>query len=124
MSDRLRDLLRQRALLQEHLSWLDREIAATSHQVPGAENVTPPPTPPPAPAPLPPVATAIAQRVIAKSHPIGTAPVPAEAMIEQYRVAPDAVKQDVRRGCFIYFAAAFVLLALGVVALYFAISSR
>src|SRR5690349_2525236 len=39
--DRLQQLLRQRALLQEHLAWLDREIAAASEG-----------TPPPAPTPI------------------------------------------------------------------------
>src|SRR6478672_3124092 len=33
MSDRLSELLRQRALVQEHLAWLDRQIADASMAV-------------------------------------------------------------------------------------------
>ena len=32
MSDRLAELVRQRALVQEHLAWLDREIARAAQK--------------------------------------------------------------------------------------------
>jgi hypothetical protein len=126
MSDQLRDLLRQRALLQEHLSWLDREIAAASDktpEMPVAAAVAPkPPGFPPVPlAPEP--AAVIATTVVPGDKSADASPA-AEALFEKYRVAPSAVQQDVRRGCFIYFAAAFALFAVGVVVLYFLISSR
>ena len=41
----------------------------------------------------------------------------------RYRVAPDALRNDVRKGCFIYFAAALLLLAAGVAILYFTLRS-
>ena len=132
MSDRLRELLRQRALVQEHLSWLDREIAAAS-----------PPAPlTPSPGPALPNIAAIAELPAApvlRESPtpaVAAFPTPApaaaatattasaDAILNEYRVAPDSVQQDVRRGCFLYFAAAFVLFALGVLGLYFALSSR
>jgi hypothetical protein len=56
-----------------------------------------------------------------------TEPVPAletDGILEQYRVMPAAVHQDVRKGCFLYFAAAFVVLGIVVAILYFAISTR
>jgi hypothetical protein len=126
MSDRLRDLLRQRALLQEHLSWLDREIAAASDktpEMPGAasDSLTPPVAPI---TPFPPQSAAvIATTVVPGDIPAEASPA-ADALFEKYRVAPNTLQQDVRRGCFIYFAAAFGLFALGVVVLYFLISSR
>ena len=62
MSDRLSQLLRQRALLQEHLTWLDREIAAETEK--SAPTLAPahsegnraaaPAPPAPATPPLPP----------------------------------------------------------------------
>ena len=41
-------------------------------------------------------------------------------MLDEYRVAPDALKSDVKKGCLLYFFGAIGLFALGVVALYFA----
>ena len=40
-------------------------------------------------------------------------------MLEEYRVAPDTLKSDVKKGCLLYFFAALALLAVGMVALYF-----
>lgn len=134
MSDRLRELLRQRALLQEHLAWLDREIAAASgaQAAPGPAPL-PVTTPPPGATSVPvgskPLANesaagaALAAKVVAKGPAVAPQPVP-DAIIEEYRVPPKTLEQDVRRGCFLYFAAALVLLALGVTVLYFAIRSR
>ncbi len=143
MSDRLSELLRQRALLQEHLAWFDREIdaAARSSSSPsGAALPRPAPTDVPAFPLTPPLPTVSVAAIPPAPSPhaltarlAGTVPVPpaesvvvpgAEAILDQYRVEPRSVQQDVRKGCFLYFAAAFVLLGLGVVALYFLISSR
>ncbi len=140
MSDRLSELLRQRALLQEHLAWLDREIEAAA-RAPGAAGPSSAPLPRPAPAivPIPPSpalpsvsVTAIPAAPLIAALPAHasnsaaeTVVVPgAEAILDKYRIEPRSVQQDVRKGCFLYFAAAFVLLGLGVTALYFMISSR
>ena len=108
--DRLDDLHRQRALVQEHLAWLDREIAADK----AARRPAPwPPSPPhasAAPASPSPIA----------AHADETALV-AEAIAKDYLVPSAAVKTDVKKGCFLYFALAFVLLAAGVAGLYFAL---
>ena len=47
-----------------------------------------------------------------------------EEILDQYRVSPKAVHQDVRKGCFLYFAGAFVVLGIVIAILYFTISSR
>ncbi len=125
MSDRLQELRRQRALIQEHLAWLDREIAAAS----GQPVVAPAPTPVPPPvasvapafvtpvvAPIPVVAPAIPADPIAPE--VAAA---ADAILDEYRVAPDNLKTDVKKGCFLYLLAAFGLLALGVIGLYYAL---
>ena len=143
MSDRLSELLRQRALLQEHLAWLDREIeaAARSSSTPSSAALPRPvptevPAFPPTPAlptvsvaaiPPAPSAPALTARLAGTVpvSPAATVVVPgAEAILDQYRVEPRSVQQDVRKGCFLYFAAAFVLLGLGVAALYFLVGSR
>lgn len=141
MSDRLSELLRQRALLQEHVAWLDREIesAARSSASPSTAAL-PRPAPtdvaafPPTPAlphvsvaeiPPAPSIPALPSRAMLPAPPAETVVVPgADAILDQYRVETRSVQQDVRKGCFLYFAAAFLLLGLGVTALYFLISSR
>ncbi|MBI2518314.1 MAG: hypothetical protein HYV95_15650 [Opitutae bacterium] len=106
MSERLQELQRQRALLQEHLAWLDREIATEQ----GRPAPTGPATPPSplSPLPLPPT-----------PRPVASAPDrDVDALLAQYSEKTGNVKQDVRRGCFLYFAAAFALVGLAVLALY------
>lgn len=43
----------------------------------------------------------------------------AEKILQRYQHTGHPIRDEVRRGCFLYFAAAFVLLALGLGALYF-----
>ncbi len=123
MADRLAELLRQRALLQEHLAWLDQEIAAASNRVVPAEAPAPV-LPVAAPATLPVAAPRPAQAVL--SIPSVPAAVPPEAsplgddILDQYRVPPQSLQTDVRKGCLLYFAGAFVLLFAVVTVLYLA----
>ena len=134
MSDRLQDLLRQRALIHEQLAWLDREIAAaTDAPHPAAVAPTPRATVSPAPVVtqsgyLAAQAAAIARHAVAapaSADPVNpAAAAAADAILEKYRVAPDSLKTDVRKGCFLYFAAALALVALVVVGLYYALSGR
>lgn len=99
MSDRLSQLHRQRALLQEHLAWLDREIAA---EQPTAQPGTKPAAPPASSAAVVPAATeALATDILA-----------------QYQSDPASVKEDVKKGCFLYFFLAFAVVGIGVLALY------
>ncbi len=132
VSDRLSQLLRQRALVQEQLVWLDREIAdasvgaASPAAIPVARTVMP--VAPqaaaiPAPSHVSTQAAALLQQPLAPAVPTATNEVlpAADEILEQYRVAPDAMKTDVRKGCLIYFFGALALLALGVVVLYYAL---
>lgn len=93
MSDRLAELQRQRAIAQEQIAWLDREIAKEAGQPPAAV----PPTPAVvAAAPVP--------------APVDSA---ADDILAQYRQNPASTEKDVKRGCYLYFACALgsVLLA-------------
>jgi hypothetical protein len=101
MSDRLKDLQRQRALAQEQLAWLDLEIARETGAKPPAATLS-------APAPVRPD----------PRTPSSSGPSPDE-IIAQFQNQGQSVHSDVRRGCLIYFFAAFGLVGLGILALYF-----
>jgi hypothetical protein len=86
MSDRLSDLRHQRALLQQHTDWLDREIAACSGSQPSV------------PAP-----TAATKSDVSP---------PENVALEPVVPLPDPVQasQQARRGCFLYLILALVLI--------------
>lgn len=120
MSERLAELRRQRALVQEHLAWLNGEILSVEKQLgPQNSEIAPPikivqlaPAHPPAapamtPSSLPPAGAAV--------EPL------AEAIYEEYKVPPETLRTDVRKGCLLYFVGALVVLTLAVTALYFAL---
>ncbi|MBL9199534.1 MAG: hypothetical protein JNL39_03465 [Opitutaceae bacterium] len=116
-TDRLAELRRQRALVQEHLAWLEREITATE-KPPAATN---PGQPPPAAS----LAPHPAARSPAPATPdTATAGPPVDDILDQYRAAPGSVRQDVRKGCLLYFTLALVIFAAGVAILYFALGPR
>lgn len=87
--DRLHELRRQRALVSQHLDWLDREIAAAD-----------PPAPPPATAPL-------------ETVPLAAMSVP------EYIPDPEGAGRATRRGCLLYAALAFVLFFALLATIYF-----
>lgn len=111
MSDRLQDLQRQRALVQEHLAWLDREIAAARDAAgptavsTATTSTTPANSPIKSASPAAVTGDAAAERA-------------AEKLIAEYQTEVQALPANVRRGCFLYFALALALLALGVFAFY------
>lgn len=123
MSERLAELRRQRALMQEHLAWLDREIAQlerTETRAPLPKPATPTPISV-TPAAADPFKQPMLSATQRSSDAVpGTGSASADAILEQYRVEPGSLKSDVRKGCFLYFAAAFVLLALGIAVLWLA----
>jgi hypothetical protein len=117
-ADRLAELLRQRALMQEHLDWLEREIAANQ---PSARSEPQQTTIRVASQAIP-LAGAIRPAVnMARSSVEAGAKADVDALLDEYRVRPETLKQDVRKGCLLYFAGAFVVLGLIVFGLYFAL---
>ena len=109
MSDRLNELQRQRALVQEHLAWLDREIAAESG---GRETPTAPrPLPSSLAAPPPARPAATAHRPPTAATAALTEAVAGE-ILSKYQVAPESLETNVKRGCFMYFFLAFLLVGL------------
>jgi hypothetical protein len=107
MPDRLAELRRQRALIADHLAWLDREIEAAASTSMALEPASQPATPklPLAPAAIlaavqPAPATTVSPESDAHTH-----------LLPEHQQAN--VKQDVRRGCFLYFALAALFVAVG-----------
>ena len=117
MFDRLAQLRRQRALAQEQLEWINREIAEAETRA--RENPGP-------------TAGLSGEKLgsdstVAASTPSAAPTTPSaaeEAIIAPYRVAPEALNRDVRKGCLLYFFAALLLLAVGVAILYFSFRAR
>ena len=133
MSDRLAELLRQKQLLQEHLNWLDQEIARTATSAvlgtppsPSVAKPAPeaPATPPEAVVSALPATPAVAMPV-RKTPPassIETAPpAPAGKSEEAMRIADEILAryqqeeairpEDTKRGCIVLASAIFVILA-------------
>ncbi len=96
--ERLAELQRQRALVQEQLTWLDREIAA-------AQAATTPPPRGDAARPMSPSVTV--------TSPASVAALP------DLQPDPLAARRDTRRGCFIAFALALAIFFGTLVAIYF-----
>ena len=111
MADRLEELRKQRALVQQHLTWLDHEIAAmtvTRLTLPpfAMRSGTRPPVAPTATTPAVPVA----------GGPAAGMPIPELA---DFQVDPDNVHVDTRRGCIMYAAIAQIVMALICGVIYF-----
>lgn len=106
MSERLTELQRQRALIQNHLSWLDREIAA-------AQGLPIPPQT----SPIPNATPALSHIAAPVTAPIAKAvettdEVEAERIIGRFQQDPNTLKTNTRRGCLTAFALALGLMAL------------
>jgi hypothetical protein len=110
MSDRLKELQRLRALAQEQVTWFDREIARETGVTSGAGPASGPV--PPAAVPSIPVANVGALHAPSR--------VDAESILEQYRSPQGSIKDNVRKGCFLYFFVAFAIVGLAAAAVYFA----
>lgn len=120
--DRLAELRRQRALVAQHLAWIDAELtAAGAGQAPSpvvepvpaasaAPSAEPPPQPPAAvPAPAAPQA----------DPGIALANTRADEIIEKYRATEALDPQAARRGCLTLFGAAFALAGFVLLAIYY-----
>ena len=103
VSDRLKELQRQRALAQEQLAWLDREIAAAGGSAPAPLQSAAPVTDKPGPAVI---------------HEQTATAISADEIIAKYKTDASSAVTKVKSGCFLYLLLAFTLLGLGMFALY------
>jgi hypothetical protein len=118
VSDRLNELRRQRALLQQHMEWLDREIAAASG------NARPAPLPLQPPTPQMATSASKLSPIISVSLTETPSPQDTDALLRQYASDPKDSEASVKRGCWIAFIAAFALLGLVMAVWYFGVDAR
>lgn len=116
MPDRLQELIQQRRLIEQHLAWLNREIAAATALLAPAEVSSLLAHPTKTPAGL----TMAPRAGIGGKEPLEAAvPLPeADTILAEYEQNPQNLEQSVKRGCLLYFGAAMFILILGVFLLY------
>jgi len=109
MSERLRHLQRQQALLREHLAWIDAEIVRETVPVVPVISETPPATERPPAVTLATSAAPAAPSALAD----------ADALIERYASDERQNPDDIRRGCLLFFIGGLVVIAIIVAAIWF-----
>lgn len=116
--DRLASLLRQRALISQHLAWLDTEIAA--HSATPADFPSPAIPSAPTPAALTPPAQPSSSLAIepAVLDPVAQANARADEIINRYRDTEALNPADTRRSCLLLLAAALLLSTALVIGIY------
>lgn len=107
MSDRLAELQRQRALAQEQLAWIDREIAKEKGQAATMPSVPAPVVPTTAPAP--PDNRVALDAATARE---------ADQIIAEFQKGPSTAGSDTRKGCWLWFVCALALFGIGVTAIF------
>jgi hypothetical protein len=120
MADRLQELLQQRALIKEHLAWLEGEIAAASSR-PGESRESPPPRPPsvsftPAAVPAPITVSRGRMPMDASTMPAPTSVrTPDEADQLLAKLAAEENSQGIpdKKGCWVFFCILLVLSGVG-----------
>lgn len=113
--ERLSALKRQRALVAEHLAWLDRELASATAETPTSTDSLFPTSPPPPqtvePAPLPAQSeaapdTSAPEEAAAR---LASANARANAILEEYSTTGRFDPESTRRGCILLASAVLIL---------------
>ncbi len=105
--DRLKELVRQRALLVEHLGWLDREIAAARGSASPPAGVVPVPAATPLPSPA----------AVITSLPVP--PTDVDTLFDRFRSEEAGREQVSKQGCWLVFAALMLVSLIAIGALVF-----
>lgn len=114
--DRLAELRRQRALVAQHLAWIDAELTAAGAGQP------PPLAAPDLPATTDPTprATTPAPSTVEEGDPaITLANTRADEIIEKYRATEALDPVAAKRGCLVFFAAGCALLGAVILTIYY-----
>lgn len=118
--DRLNELLRQRALLEEHLAWLEREIATASarkdHPAPAAPQVSAT-AEAAAAVPAPTVPSPIAAVTVIPSSS-SRAPIDADALLQRYGQDARTSPADLKKGCWMAFSVVLAAVVAAALAVY------
>lgn len=122
--------MRQRALLREHLAWLDRQIDEEERKSPVTAPLAPPAAakltlrpqlPASSPAPAVAIPAAEAPPVLADTSAADAA---AESILEEYRAQQATVVPSVKRGCYAYFFLAMFFFVGLIVLFYYYVKMR
>ena len=114
MADRLQELLQQRALIKEHLAWIEGEITAASGRPLASPMAAIAPSSPPPESPTP--ALPLAPRPAPSTFPATVVSPPQardehDALIARLAAAEEKPPMPTKRGCWIFFAVTIVALA-------------
>ena len=96
---RLAALLQQRALISQHLAWLDAEIAASTTGSDSPSPLPAPASPAPTPAAPSPESPPALSNDYAPTDPLAQANARADEIIERYRSSEALNPADTRRSC-------------------------
>lgn len=109
MFDRLQQLRRQKAILEEHLAWIDHEIAEAEGDAPPSSIPTISILPS-----VPGTATTHTHATLGEpeADPNTKAMARADEIITQHKIAQASAPDDIRRGCLLLIAIGFSLLAI------------
>jgi len=113
MDDPNGELRRQRDLVAAHLRWLDEQIARAPGTAPAP--LPAPPTPPAMPA-SPPHLVATETPKSSATHVAASTTSASLPEIALPEIDPGSIRNEVRRGCFVYVAIVTLLLALSIAA--------
>jgi hypothetical protein len=113
MPDRLDELRRQRALVSEHLAWLDREIQASDSTAvkPASHSAAPMISPVVTPMAVPAQSSTTASRL---RSPVVPAP-----DFPEYKADPIATESETRRGCLMAAGIGMLVIVAAVAAIYY-----
>jgi len=114
MADRLQELLQQRALLKEHLAWLESEIAAASAgRIPAETRGTASPIAPAAVASPAPIPRAVSTPPFASTKRDREA----DLLLEKLAAEEKPTLPPSKAGCWLFFGGVLLILSLGTWAL-------
>lgn len=114
--DRLAELRRQRALVAQHLAWIDAELTAAGA---GQSPAGTPPSPPSSKPELTPTDASPAPAGAEADPGVALANARADEIIEKYRATEALDPAATKRGCLVLFGALFVLGGALLLAIYY-----
>ena len=117
--DRLAELRRQRALVAQHLAWIDSELTAAGAGQTSQPLAAPPPTIPSAVSDEPGEPTAPATLAASEDAAIALAQTRADEIIEKYRATEALDPRAAKRGCLVLFGAFFAFAGFVILAIYY-----
>ncbi len=115
--DRISELRRQRALIAQHLAWIDAELTTAGAAQAGLASASNPASL--ASLDLSSAPPAIPSATTAHEPGVAMAHARADEIIEKYRATEALDPKATKRGCLVLFGALFALVGAGLLAIYY-----